>query len=228
MTYGVYILSDPRTDQIRYVGKTTGSLQKRLKQHLSASSLRWKSHKNHWVKELTVLGLRPLIEEAEVFDSQKAMDEGEKFYISYFKSLGFKLTNSTDGGEGLSPGFKHTAETKTKMQASHAGKKKAPFSAEHKRNIAIARARQVCTSETRAKMSAAHTGKKHSEDTKAKMSRAALGKKKSENHRVALSVSCLGRKISLETKSKMSMSQKARQAANKTNRASARRKTENE
>lgn len=40
----------------------------------------------------------------------------EQFLISCFKDLGYKLANVTDGGEGMS-GYKHTAESKSKMSA---------------------------------------------------------------------------------------------------------------
>lgn len=39
----IYVLKDPETKEIRYVGKTVSSLQKRLKQHIYDT----KKSKNH-------------------------------------------------------------------------------------------------------------------------------------------------------------------------------------
>lgn len=68
------------------------------------------------------------------------------------------LRNMTDGGEG-SPGRIATAEQKRKMKE--------------------ARAKQITTDETREKMRQTHTGRIHSEETKKKMSLSSSGRKNS-------------------------------------------------
>ncbi len=153
MTETIYILSDPRTDEIRYVGKTTRVLARRLREHLQAAGLKKHTHKTHWLLQLKELGLKPLIEEVEV---TAVADEAEMFWIEQFRALGFKLVNSTVGGEGRRCGSKLPAETRAKMSAIHMGKKRIPFTDLHKANIATARARQQFTAETRAKMGKSH------------------------------------------------------------------------
>jgi hypothetical protein len=93
----IYSLSDPRTNQIRYIGKSDNP-KIRLESHLKDKKF---NHKVNWIRSLSILKLKPIV---EVVD-EVAEDEWqfwEIHYISLFKSWGFKLTNSTLGGEGLS------------------------------------------------------------------------------------------------------------------------------
>ena len=59
----IYTLSDPRTNQVRYVGKTCVKPEKRYAQHL----YQWKrcnskiSHLNSWIKNLNKNNLKPLL-----------------------------------------------------------------------------------------------------------------------------------------------------------------------
>jgi predicted GIY-YIG superfamily endonuclease len=95
----IYSLSDPITNEIRYIGKTN-NIKKRLCTHLTKSNLIKKKHKNNWIKNLLFNNTKPLI---EVIDEVpiKVWEYWEKFWISQFKIWGFKLTNSTDGGDGV-------------------------------------------------------------------------------------------------------------------------------
>lgn len=95
----IYSLSDPITNEIRYIGKTN-NIKKRLCTHLTKSNLIKKTHKNNWIKNLLFNNTKPLI---EVIDEVPIKEWGfwEKFWISQFKIWGFKLTNSTDGGDGV-------------------------------------------------------------------------------------------------------------------------------
>jgi len=66
-------------------------------------------------------------------------DELEKHYIRLYNSTNKKVGyNLENGGEGH-PGKKHTKETKLKMSIAAKGKKKAPFSDQHKLNISLAK-----------------------------------------------------------------------------------------
>ena len=58
----IYALFDPRIlDKgmmaIRYVGKTSSTMKKRLSQHLAQPKLRRETHQNHWLKQLLREGL---------------------------------------------------------------------------------------------------------------------------------------------------------------------------
>ncbi len=44
--------------------------------------------------------MRPVIEVIESFNSDEDARQGERFWITQFRALGFRLTNHTDGGEG--------------------------------------------------------------------------------------------------------------------------------
>jgi transposase len=93
----IYTLSDPITNEIRYVGKAN-NLKKRLSTHLTPSNLIKPSHKNNWIKSLLVKNLKPLIKIVdEVLISE--WEFWEIYWISQFKTWGFKLTNLTNGGD---------------------------------------------------------------------------------------------------------------------------------
>ncbi len=98
----IYILIDPETNEVRYVGKTT-NLKKRLNRHLNESKKSTSSHKKAWIKGLLKKGLEPQI---QIIDEVKG-DEWrfwEKYWIEQMKSWEFNLTNETDGGDGVDKG----------------------------------------------------------------------------------------------------------------------------
>ncbi len=113
----VYGLVDPRDGQLRYVGKSCSG-KRRARQHANPTRvIKDFTHKGNWVKGLVAVGLRPEIEVLEsVVDSQE-LDEAERFWIAYYRALGCRLTNLTDGGDGT-PGHKKTVETVGRMRAS--------------------------------------------------------------------------------------------------------------
>src|SRR5208282_2401004 len=142
----VYVLRDPSTLEIRYVGVTKKSLGVRLSQHVWAAKNSGQSHVAHWVGALAV---RPMIEAVEKDCSRSR----EIFWIKHYRALGARLTNLTDGGEGV-PGLQLTAEHRKKIGdgnrdkvvplevrkrigASLKGRKKT-FSVKHRRNIGLA------------------------------------------------------------------------------------------
>ena len=93
----IYALIDPRTDEIRYIGKADDPF-KRLKGHLKFSRLGCNSHKNNWIKSLIKIGLIPALKILEKVPYSE-WEQKEQHYIKLFKS---NLTNLTDGGEGPS------------------------------------------------------------------------------------------------------------------------------
>lgn len=91
----IYILIDPETQQVRYVGKTV-NLKKRYNNHLFPDNNYYVSK---WTRKLMSKGLRPILEVIdEVFEGWEFW---EQHYISLFRSWGYKLTNLTLGGEGV-------------------------------------------------------------------------------------------------------------------------------
>ncbi len=85
----IYTLTDPQTQQLRYVGKTKHSIQHRLSIHLSEKE---NKAKVEWIKELTKNGFIPIIEEIEKVSEREAK-LFEKYWIQQMISWGFDLLN---------------------------------------------------------------------------------------------------------------------------------------
>lgn len=123
----IYTLSDPRTGQVRYVGKTGQELQRRLRGHIEKSrNLKNKWHVACWIRNLTSEGLSPIIETIRVVEDQY-IDETEVFCIAEYLRLGCDLTNGTKGGDGgvTSMGRPHTAEAIRKREITRRARKSA-------------------------------------------------------------------------------------------------------
>lgn len=95
----IYALSDPRTGELRYVGKTTRSLESRLRAHVKDCH-RYINHCAHWVLGLRKRGLKPVAEVVEACATLEDLDDAERFWIEQLRALGFRLTNLADGGGG--------------------------------------------------------------------------------------------------------------------------------
>jgi len=116
------------------------------------------------------------------------------------------------------PRFLYTPEVIQKMSEAQKGKKRKPFTEEHKRKMSKARKnRPPHSEETKKKMSEAKRGKKMSEETKKKMSESGKGKnnsffgiKHSEETKRKMSEARKGRKHSEEAKRKISEALKGR------------------
>lgn len=105
--YTLYYLSDPRDpEKFRYIGITKVGLKKRLNYHITDKN---KTHKTNWIKSIKKVGVLPIIEIIEENLTTKEAIEKEVQYIKLLKSLGAKLTNTTNGGEGTS-GYKMSEE----------------------------------------------------------------------------------------------------------------------
>jgi len=98
----IYTLSDPRNNNVRYVGKTD-RINKRLWYHITPTKLNKNTHKNNWIKKLLKENIKPDI---KVIDKvpYKEWKYWETYWISQMKSWGFNLTNSTSGGDGFGSG----------------------------------------------------------------------------------------------------------------------------
>jgi len=89
----IYGLFDPLNNELRYVGKTN-NIKKRISRHINEKGI---THKICWIKSLKKSKQTPIIEIIDkVYSDWKFW---EKWYISYFRSIGCRLTNMTDGGE---------------------------------------------------------------------------------------------------------------------------------
>ncbi len=116
LTTFIYVLKDPDTGEIRYVGKTNYPTR-RMNAHFSHKS---ESRRGRWIDSLKCLNKRPLI---EIIDEVLVSDwqQWEIAWIEYFRDLGCDLVNSTLGGNGNN-GVKHSAEWNSKISRGNAGK----------------------------------------------------------------------------------------------------------
>lgn len=101
MNIKIYVLVDPRNGQIKYVGKTSGTLEKRLKHHFYNLHKGNNQHKRNWFNQLTKEGLKPIIEIIDEVPNEE-WKFWEKYWISQIKTWGFNLVNHSEGGEGFS------------------------------------------------------------------------------------------------------------------------------
>lgn len=125
----VYGLCDPDTNELRYIGLTCNGFQ-RIKNHYNDSFLEYKhSAIKKWVKHLRLQNKVFNVVYIEYFDKDGLhVDEAEKFWIEYFRSVGARLLNHEKGGR-VRNNLHHYKDVKSK---SLKGRKK---SAQHVQNI---------------------------------------------------------------------------------------------
>ena len=113
-TTNIYILIDPRTNMVRYVGKAN-NVSKRYTAHLNRAR-KHQVHKKNWIENLKKQGLKPIIEIIDIVP----IDEWvfwETYWISQMKTWGFDLINYTNGGDGCTFG------NQTSFKKGQGGKK---------------------------------------------------------------------------------------------------------
>lgn len=97
----IYTLSSSENpNNIRYVGKTN-NLKDRLRRHVGKYYLnKDDNYKNRWIKSELLKVNEIIIKELEIVDESNWI-EREKYWIEQFRQWGFKLVNTTEGGEGI-------------------------------------------------------------------------------------------------------------------------------
>lgn len=211
MNVSIYILDDPTDTSLRmYIGKTVKKLSIRLSQHLNKRGLRVKTEKNSWIKSLLSREIIPRITLLEIVDKD-SWQEAERFWISYFKSIGIRLVNGTEGGEGLS---NPTVEVRKRMSNSLKGRSCWSAGLTKATEPRLRGNTTVRSLKTRAKLSTSHKGLKRSDSHCKSIAKATagnrnpfFGKKHSEETKEKNRLAHLGRKLSPEAR------EKCRQAA---------------
>lgn len=89
----IYALSDPITNEIRYIGKSNNP-ELRLKNHLYKCHI-YNRHSSKWLLKLKLRNLKPILTILEECDINN-WEERETYWISKFNNL----VNHTKGGEG--------------------------------------------------------------------------------------------------------------------------------
>jgi hypothetical protein len=165
MIFSIYSLTDPRTDEVHYIGKTMRP-QKRW-----ASNGDVDSPVGKWVHGLRALSLRPRMQILEECDDKPTAIARECWWMERFWWKGEPLLNVLHGeGKGaiISPMSSLGDEHRAKLSAAKLGH---PTSAETRAKIgAAARARSP---EVYAKIARANRGRTFSSDQRANLSAAA-------------------------------------------------------
>lgn len=171
----IYGVADPRTGELRYIGKTISALSSRLRYHLNCRKGE-RTPRGCWFRKMKREGLTPdifVLEET----TEAAWEDVERFWIASMRLVGAKLLNMTAGGEG----------TSAPKSAAH----KAAIGAANKGRVSPAKGKTF-SPEVRANMSAAQKGRLKGplgEEVRAKISEALRGKNrypKTEAHRQKL------------------------------------------
>jgi hypothetical protein len=150
MRFLVYALSDPTTNEVRYVGKSSAGLT-RPKAHRFPSRLSVdKTHKGNWIRKLQKEGRQYTITILYQATVDVQLDQVEQYWIIVLRQRGCRLTNTTDGGDG-SPGLSPSQATRDKISRANTG--------------------QSRSAESRLRMSKAQDGHEMSEETKMKIRR---------------------------------------------------------
>lgn len=150
----VYGFTDPRTNELRYIGKSI-HLANRLYGHVRGALFREKNpllkqtYLHNWWESLTVAGVKPSVFVIETAPSDDALDEAERFWIGYMRSLGCRLANGTMGGDGQrsAPGVG------ARISAAKKGIPAKPFSAATRLKISIANKGKTISEEAKRKAS---------------------------------------------------------------------------
>jgi len=116
----IYGIRCPLSNEIRYIGQTSKSLNYRLRQHINKTKSKVKNskrltHNENWIKILLELKIDNLISIEKIEECDvNSLDEREIFWISKFKNK--KLTNITEGGsQPRGYHWNHTEESKKKI-----------------------------------------------------------------------------------------------------------------
>jgi hypothetical protein len=110
----IYVLIDPITLRVRYIGRTISDLKTRLCQHLSKAKANHdhNTHVGNWIRSLLKKNCKPYIRLLTTVNGWKESHDLERLLISKYQS---RLVNHDDRGEG-GLNKKTTDETKHKIR----------------------------------------------------------------------------------------------------------------
>lgn len=164
----IYALTEPDDlSAIRYIGKTKLPVEVRYRQHLQDNKA---GYKTSWIRSLPEGKLPSIC----VIDEcpEHLLNTREVYWISYYKSLGYRLTNMTCGGDGGYIALTEDAKKKKSIKISTALKGK-KHSEEHIQNRAKSLIGKPHTEEHRRKIGDSvrgdkngFYGKSHSDESK--------------------------------------------------------------
>jgi hypothetical protein len=225
----IYVLIDPRTGDIRYVGRTVRP-KRRLSQHLAMRD-RDQAPRAVWIRSLVRQGYLPLLEVVQAVPVDFCA-EAEAYWIDHFRSLGCALLNKH---KEVPVGWNEEVRRRQSAIATvlmadparraavskvHSGKTISP---EHRAIVSAAAKRrweewratgQTYSPESIARMSAAAKRRGPlSEEHKAKLSAATKGRSNTAEHNARISAGLRGKPKSPEHAAKIAERNRAMAAA---------------
>ena len=182
----IYGLIDSDTREMRYVGQTIHGMS-RPQSHFKAKRRSMPVHR--WIDSQTSEGRTPevVVIEHRLPDDPRSLDELEVGWISYFRGLGCRLLNLTEGGGRNVRGLKWSEESRRRLSDVQKGRPSPRRGA-------------VLSDEVRARIS---------EGAKRGHARYWLGKTRSDETKRKISEARRGRSPSVETRAKLSDAAKA-------------------
>jgi len=99
ITYRIYVLKNPNTNTVFYVGKTMKDLKERLTGHIgSIKTYGANKEKSDIIQSILAEGKKPIIEEIEVISGTCYIDGvyasyREFYWMNYYRDLGVSLSN---------------------------------------------------------------------------------------------------------------------------------------
>jgi len=195
-TVFIYALIDPRTDEIKYVGKTN-NLKARLSKHINR---KLKTKVSCWIRSVLKEDMLPIMEVLDEVPNSE-WQFWEQHWIWLCLSWGFNLKNGTYGGDGGDVNF--TPDTIRKLRELNLGKNNPMYGKTH-------------TQDARDKISKGNLGMKRSIIGCENIRKGKIGHEVSKETRDKLAKSMKGKQHALghtfiqteETKYRMSISQK--------------------
>jgi len=146
----IYALIDPFTCKIRYIGKSIRPKERLINQCNEHSN----TYRCHWIQSLIKRGKKPVQVILQSLPDESDWQTYERKWIAIAKKYGWKLVNTTDGGDGV---LNLTGESKERMLKTWKGRRHKPESIK--------------------KMIIASSGKKQSIESKIKRSEKFKGRK---------------------------------------------------
>lgn len=160
----IYGLIDPRSGEVRYVGKSIRP-KERLANHCNDRSSTWRTH---WLRELQSEGLKPTLVIFEELPDGSDWQSAERRWIADARAKGWPLTNCTSGGDGVCD---LPPDVRSRMAAVWLGRRHRP--------------------ESLVRIGAASRGRTHTPEYRAYMRRIMTGRKIQWVDKVARSLSHL-------------------------------------
>jgi hypothetical protein len=166
----IYLLCEPDTQTVRYVGKTTDP-KRRIHEHIT-NKHRDDTRRVRWINKLLTDGKLPQLRVIETV-CESAWEVAEQKWIAFFRAKGLNLLNLTDGGDGV-----HNPSEESRKKLSLTRKLMFENPDYRKRMEEFAK-----NPERRAKISSALKGKSKSPEHIAKLPQNRRGRKLTPSHK---------------------------------------------